>query len=166
MRKTNQKKKKLPLKKRKKSLVRKTKTTKKKKITRKKGRPKNIGRPKKKTTRKKNKPKKTKKTAKNKKVSTINFVIEKKDEFLIDSSDDTPVINFQSDFLTDKTDVDELLNEVEIDDQNSILIKNTSSASQPEAVLNNFSIVEKKDGLDRLIQEDYVFTEKSIKDAT
>lgn len=158
MRKTVQKKKKLPNKKRKRSLVRKTTSTKKKKITRKKGRPKKIGRPKKKNTgRKRGRPKKTKKTAKNKKVSTINFVIEKKDEFLIDSSEDTPVINFQPDFLVDKTDVDELLNEVEIDDENLILIKNP---------LDNFSIKEKKNELDELINEDYVFTEKGIKDAT
>ena len=149
MRKTVQKKKKLPKKKRKKSLVRKTTSTKKKKTTRKRGRP-----------------RKSKDTTKNKKVSTINFVIEKKDEFLIDSSEDTPVINFQPGFLVNKTDVDEFLNEVEIDDEKSILIKNSSNTPQTESVLNNSSSKERKNELDKLIHDDYVFTEKTVKDAT
>ena len=98
--------------------------------------------------------KKKKKVVKKPRVS--KFEVEKKDEFIMETDNDTPIINFQPNFLIGQTDVDELLDQVEINEQDSILIE------EPEQIEVDH---EQNDELEKLIKQDNVLAESTIGDS-
>ncbi len=81
------------------------------------------------------------------------FKVEKNDEFIMDTHNDTPIINFQPNFLIEQANVNDLLDEVEINDNDLILIKDSEQMD-----VNN----EKDDELEKLINDDYVLAENVV----
>jgi Protein of unknown function (DUF4012) len=87
-----------------------------------------------------------------KKLKVSKFKLEEKDQFIVDNHNDTPIINFQPNFLVEQMDVNELLDQVEINEQDSILIR------EPEIVED----IGKSKELERLIQDEYLLAENII----
>jgi len=85
------------------------------------------------------------------------FKLEKNtDEFIVESHNDTPIINFQHNFLETQVDLNDLLDQAEINDRDSVLIE------EPELVNEH---PERNDELERLISDDYVLSENVIGDS-
>ena len=109
------------------------------------------------------KPRKTKKTVRKRRVSKfkvdrvkldknrVKLDKNNKDEFIVDKTDDTPIINFQPNFLIDNTNIDDLLNEVEIGDDRGRTLKLEKSLEPKKTKASK--------ELEKLIADDYVLSE-------
>jgi len=74
------------------------------------------------------------------------------------SKNNSPIFNISPNFLDESNNVEELLNEVEVNDQDSILIKDFSLSSSVEPE-------NKREGLERLIFDDYLVAEDIVGDS-
>ncbi len=87
------------------------------------------------------------------------FKVEKnilKDDFIMETHNDTPIINFEPNFLVEQTNVNDLLDEVEINDEDSVLIKDL------ERIKGH---TEKNEELEKLINSDRILAENIIGDS-
>jgi hypothetical protein len=94
-----------------------------------------------------------------KKLKVSKFGLEKnisKDEFFMDSNNDTPILNFEPNFLINQTDINDLLDQAEINDQDSILMEDLKKIE---------GHAEKNEELEKLINNDYVLAENIIGDS-